>query len=77
MSSVWLQEKISNRSITVKYNDYQSTSTDSASFQFSHQRDIVFEDKEKLQIQIKFTRLNWNEALSFPFHIPDKYEFKE
>lgn len=73
-----LKEKQSGRTLLIKYQDYQPQpgKQDEIGF-FSFLRTIIFETEEKTQIQIKFTKLSFNEEQSFPFHIPDKYDFKE
>lgn len=73
-----LKEKHSGRTLSIKYLDYQNQPTDDSSQNFfSYIRNITFETDQKINIQIKFSKLNLNESLSFPFHIPDKYDYKE
>jgi hypothetical protein len=64
-----------NRHLSMAYRDYRPASdTDSASKVFSFHRIVDFKSGKKIKIDIKFLRINWNEELTFPFSVGDKYE---
>jgi hypothetical protein len=74
---VKLNELQNNRQVTIKYNDYRpANDTDTSSKAFSFHRIVDFKSGKKTKIDIKFSRISWNEELSFPFSIGEKYEIR-
>lgn len=72
---VKMQETLNSRQVAMKYEDYRpANDTDSASKLFSFQRYVDFKSGKKINIDIKFLRVSWNEELSFPFNVGEKYE---
>jgi len=72
---VKMQETLDNRQVAMKYEDYRpANDTDSASKLFSFQRYVDFKSGKKINIDIKFSKVSWNEELSFPFNVGEKYE---
>lgn len=74
---VKLNELQSNRQVIIKYNDYRpANDTDTSSKAFSFHRIVDFKSGKKTKIDIKFSRISWNEELSFPFSVGEKYEIR-
>jgi len=74
---VKLNELQNNRQVTIKYNDYRpANDTDTSSKAFSFHRIVDFKSEKKTKIDIKFSRISWNEELSFPFSVGEKYEIR-
>jgi hypothetical protein len=74
---VKLNELQSNRQVTIRYNDYRpANDTDTASKAFSFHRIVDFKSGKKTKIDIKFSRISWDEELSFPFSVGEKYEIR-
>jgi hypothetical protein len=74
---VKMNEQENNRQITIKYNDYRpANDTDTSSKAFSFHRIVDFKSGKKTKIDIKFSRISWNEELSFPFSAGENYEIR-
>jgi hypothetical protein len=74
---VKMNELQNNRQVTIRYNDYRpANDTDTSSKVFSFHRIVDFKSGKKTKIDIKFLRISWNEELSFPFSVGEKYEYK-
>jgi outer membrane lipoprotein-sorting protein len=74
---VKMNETEHNRHLSLAYRDYRPASdTDAASKVFSFHRIVDFKSGKKIKIDIKFLRINWNEELTFPFSVGDRYENK-
>lgn len=74
---VKLNETQNNRQVTIKYNDYRpANDTGTSSKAFSFHRIVDFKSGKKTKIDIKFSRISWNEELSFPFSVGEKYEIR-
>ena len=74
---VKMHETVNNRHLSMSYLDYRPASdTYTTSKSFSFHRIVDFKSGKKIKIDIKFLRINWNEDLSFPFSVGEKYEYR-
>jgi deoxyuridine 5'-triphosphate nucleotidohydrolase len=62
-------DDLRNRTGDVTYSDYENKK----GFDFAITRKIVFAEKKKLDIRLKFKQYNFNEPLNFPFTVPKNY----
>ena len=60
-----------NKKLVIHYNDYQQV--EGKWFPFNIEI-MVFADKD-ISINVKYNKVQFNEKLSFPFHIPSKYQY--
>ena len=58
-----------NRTCDLTYSDYESKRGPS----FSTNRKITVAEKSKLDVRLDFKQYGFNETLSFPFPVPEKY----
>lgn len=71
IQKIVLKDKLVNQEMTVIFDDYRKEGTKS----FSYNRDIeVRRDSITTKLTINISRLRWNEELTFPFEISDKYK---
>jgi hypothetical protein len=74
---VVLDEKQNNRQLAIAYKDYRPLNdTDTTGKQFSFERIVDFKSGKKTKITIRFTKINRNEDLTFPFSVGEKYEIR-
>jgi hypothetical protein len=59
-----------NRTCYLTYADYD----DKKGVMFSRERNINVAEKKKLDINLKFKQYEFNETLSFPFNVSEKYK---
>lgn len=59
-----------NRTCDLTYSDYERKRGPN----FSTNRKITVAEKSKLDIRLDFKQYNFNETLSFPFPVPEKYK---
>jgi outer membrane biogenesis lipoprotein LolB len=75
--TVRLTDNEQHRQVSINYDDYRPASdTDSLSGMFSFHRIVDFKSGKKIKIDVKFLRINWNEELTFPFSVGEKYEYR-
>ncbi len=72
---VKLQEKQGNRQAQFIYKDYRKQDEADES-NFSYARYVEFKSGKKIKIDIRFSKTSWNEDLSFPFSVGEKYEIR-
>jgi hypothetical protein len=71
LENVDMKERGAGRQLTVDLLDYQNGD----GHEFSYERTLLFKaDKKKTKVHIKFSHLTWNEPLTFPFYVSDKYD---
>lgn len=71
LENVDMKEKSTGRQLTVELQDYQNPD----GHEFSYERTLQFKaDKKKMKLHLKFSRLTWDEPLTFPFYVSDKYD---
>jgi hypothetical protein len=74
---VKMTESQQNRNLSIAYKDYRPASdTESDSKAFSFHRIVDFKSGKKIKIDIKFLRIGWDEELTFPFSVGEKYEIR-
>lgn len=74
---VHMHERASGRQLQVHYNDYRPL--DPVYHQhklFSFQREVDIKDKKKTKITLRFLNVTFDEPLTFPFSVGDKYEIR-
>ncbi|MBS1621665.1 MAG: DUF4292 domain-containing protein [Bacteroidetes bacterium] len=59
-----------NRTCDLTYSDYE----DKKGSNFSTSRKITVSEKSKLDVRLNFRQYDFNETLSFPFPVPDRYK---
>lgn len=67
-----LKDDESSQSVNFLFDDYMRED----SISFSKERNIKFDGKEKLEADIRFSRIEWNEPVNFPFFVGSRYEKK-
>lgn len=70
ISTEHLTDIQSDRSISLVFDDYQSE----ADRLFSYARTITVKADEPIELSLKFSKVKWNEPLTFPFQVSEKYE---
>lgn len=70
ISTEYLTDIQSNRSISLVFADYLSE----ADRLFSYARVISVKADESSELSLKFSKVKWDEPLTFPFQVGDKYE---
>ena len=70
ISTEHLTDIQSDRSISLVFEDYQSE----GDRLFSYARTISFKADEPIELSLKFSKVRWNEPLTFPFQVSEKYE---
>lgn len=70
ISTEHLVDKQLNRNLTLIFSNYKSIEN----IEFAYQRKIDFKSNDKVEIDLKFSKLKWNEPLLFPFYVSDSYE---
>jgi len=63
-------DELRNRTCYLTYLDYE----DKKGVMFSKERNINVAEKKKLDINLKFKQYEFNETLSFPFNVSEKYK---
>lgn len=69
---VFLEDQMDKRSVEFVFKDYATTD----SIPFSTERNIQFEGDSPLESEIRFSRIEWNEPVNFPFFVGSRYEKK-
>ncbi|GIV34911.1 MAG: hypothetical protein KatS3mg031_2446 [Chitinophagales bacterium] len=70
ISTQYLIEKQTGRSLELVFDDYQ-VATDRL---FSFSRKVKITNPAPITLLIKFSKVNWDEPQQFPFHISEAYE---
>jgi len=70
ISTEHLTDIQSDRSISLIFDDYQSENDKL----FSYARTITVKADEPIELSLKFSKVKWNEPLTFPFQVNEKYE---
>ncbi len=70
ISTEHLTDIQSDRSISLVFDDYQSENDRL----FSYARTITVKVDEPIELSLKFSKVKWNEPLTFPFQVSEKYE---
>lgn len=68
-SSLSDTDPLRKRSCSLGYAEYENKKQ----VPFATKRDIRISDKKKLAIRLDFKQYDFNEKLSFPFNVPEKY----
>jgi hypothetical protein len=63
-------DELRNRTCYLTYTDYD----DKKGVMFSKERNINVAEKKKLDIKLEFKQYEFNETLSFPFNVSEKYK---
>ena len=70
ISTEHLVDRQKDRRLSLVFADYKND----AGRLFSYARNLAFPGDEKIALQIKFSKVKWDEPQSFPFHVGEKYE---
>lgn len=70
ISTEHLTDIQSGRSISLVFEDYKSEDERL----FSYARTITVKADEPIELSLKFSKVKWNEPLTFPFQVSEKYE---
>lgn len=70
MTAVELIDKEEKRKAWLNFEKYETVETGV----FSFKREVIFKGEQNVSAEMRFTRIKWNEPMSFPFLVSDRYE---